>query len=48
MELYANVLPERTWPANTTQAISVRRRSGPLKQSKYEVPVASSCSRLFV
>ena len=34
VELYAKVDPDRTWPAKATQAISVRRSSVPLKQSR--------------
>ena len=48
VELYAKRVPEKIWPAKHIQAISVRRLSGPLKQSKYDVPAVISFSRLSV
>ncbi|KAK5634250.1 hypothetical protein RRF57_009964 [Xylaria bambusicola] len=40
--------PQKGCAANTIQAISVRRRSTPLKQSRYDVPASMASSRLFV
>ena len=46
--MYANKEPEKICPAKHKHAISVRRSSVPLKQSKYELPLETSNSRLFV